>query len=158
MNSIGACPFTQIGNSPPPSWSWTELEDGKKGKKRKIKLAHVLELACGSRPKQQYRYDQDMGTPYPNFARSKRQSTRLGTFSLSVHHAVGIVVVLSPVSSEQCFDQGCCLPSVPRQSDQEGHRDVIHMLLWRMAHAEVIIYGSTSYHDGTLHAWRLKGT
>ena len=58
MNSIGPCQVTQKWISPTPSRSRTELEDGKKGKKMKIRLAHVLELACGSIPKQQCRYDQ----------------------------------------------------------------------------------------------------
>ena len=33
-----------------PSWSWTNLVNGKSGKKTKIKLAHALERVCGSLP------------------------------------------------------------------------------------------------------------
>ena len=85
MNSIGDSPFTQQWNSPTPSRSWTELEGGKKGKKMKIKLAHVLELACGSLPKQQHRYDRKTWrTSYPKFTRSQRQSTRPGTSSVGL--------------------------------------------------------------------------
>ena len=35
-------------NSPTPLQSWTQVEDGKKGKKTKIKLVLGLEPACGS--------------------------------------------------------------------------------------------------------------
>ena len=51
INPIGALATAQICNSLSQSQSWTNLEDGQRGKKTNIKLKLALELACRSSPK-----------------------------------------------------------------------------------------------------------
>ena len=54
----------------------TNFVDGKRRKKMNIKLPHVLELACGAMPKQQFRDDLRTWTiSCPNYFASQRQPT-----------------------------------------------------------------------------------
>ena len=82
VNLIGDLATTQIWNSRTQSQSWTNLEDGKRGKKTKIKVVFALELACGSLPNPYYRRGQRFLKKLMfTLLRLQRQSTRFGIFS-----------------------------------------------------------------------------
>ena len=55
MNLTGDLATTHIWNSLAQSQSWTNLEDGQRGKKTNIKVVLALEVACGSLPNPYYR-------------------------------------------------------------------------------------------------------
>ena len=55
--------------------------DGKTGKKMKIKWAH----ACGSLPKQQHRYDQDMENSISQFHPIKEAVNKTWDFLIATH-------------------------------------------------------------------------
>ena len=67
-----------------PSMSWTKVVEGKRGKKRKIKLAHFLERASALYQSIYLATVRDMRISSPNYSRLQSQSTRPGFISVGL--------------------------------------------------------------------------